>query len=308
MASGIIDEWIGRGETQMKHAGYFPSRHIESFAGQDAPAYLHYQIAGVWHFYFPKKVYEEYDIFRNDYTGAEPVWTYDDHEVLSPQSSCKGKWKFVDCEKQQLVEGKFPGFQVELRNAHLPHDGFVARGIFSWSSDPIFTEWGGEVGFHAAQVAGVLFRIREYSPTETKMQLSDNVSIVNASGRELSPAQLEARMKEHAAGNRKQKEETLIPTPDEPLKWEQVGNFSGYRILGEDSNIFKYRHKLTNYGPSSLYNIIKPEEHTPCSNIFSGLSSKLLTVDDLGVAESAVSRATDTLQAVRADLMRVLIY
>ncbi|KEP60661.1 UNVERIFIED_CONTAM: hypothetical protein HHA_276970 [Hammondia hammondi] len=183
---------------------------------------------------------------KEDYDGPEAIYFFEDHTALIPSLSARGNWALVDPPKNSPLLNK--EFRLCIFSAQSPHERLLLRGVFAFSPRPAISLWDERVQLHAAQVSGSTFVRRDVKELRSSSAtgLPPNVELWDNAGNVVLGQEAETEKKEEDALG-------------EGVQFLSAGDFTAYRVLGEDENYFKVHHHFIRSGPKRLYHILEPD-------------------------------------------------
>ncbi|OEH79839.1 transmembrane protein [Cyclospora cayetanensis] len=221
-------------------------RHLEKAAWEQ-------HLLGVWHLYLPSSVYDDFHAhLGSDRLKPVPLWIGEDGKVACPDLNYEGTvsprlLSSRSCSSDSEV-------LVRLASTSLNGSELELEGILASSAAPTVSLWNEQVQLHAAVAVGAVFArpIQDTAGRSAASDLPENVEVRDSSGRVVLAGSMDDAS--HSAEQKHQEQATHTPK-----SWQYVGNFTAYRILGEDRNELRIRHPFLQFGPQRIYNIVDPD-------------------------------------------------
>ncbi|KAL8270978.1 hypothetical protein Esti_005099 [Eimeria stiedai] len=252
---------------------------------------------GVWHVYLPDALPAAF-LSSADASLPKPLplWITEDAEVACPDLKCEGLVRCAasgDCEVTLRMASPSPAAaEVEL------------RGLLAHSSSPLIRLWDNRVELSAAVLAGAVFLRR----LEQFLQMRRTVSPASvrrmpvsaqrdSSGRVVLSGLGEEASKEinFKGSDKRESRASTAPT--------YMGNFTAYRVLGEDQNELRFRHAFLNFGPRKIYNLVDPNQQEAVHAFFGGASPLVTCIKGSPLrCDSPRGRVFDVLKATLREL------
>ncbi|PHJ24246.1 transmembrane protein [Cystoisospora suis] len=185
---------------------------------------------------------------RKRYGGPEAIFFFEDHTAVIPSLSARGNWAIVDPPESSPLTNK--EIRLCVFSSKAPQERILLRGILAFSDHPTISLWEERVQLHAAQAGGSVFVGKDVraGAASAAAALPQSVQVWDESGNVLLDG-------DKAAGGRSERDEEPFSAT---ATYTLSGEFTGYRILGEDENYFKVHHHFVRYGPKQLYHLVEP--------------------------------------------------
>ncbi|CBZ56435.1 conserved hypothetical protein [Neospora caninum Liverpool] len=186
---------------------------------------------------------------KGDYDGPEAIYFFEDHTALIPSLSARGNWALIDPPQNAPLLNK--EFRLCIFSNRSPHERLLLRGVLAFSPRPTISLWDERVQLHAAQLAGSIFVRQDAKELSSASAtgLPPNVEVWDNAGSVVLGQEAQEASTERKEADAFGSDVQFLP----------AGNFTAYRLLGEDENYFKVHHPFIRTGPKRLYHVLEPD-------------------------------------------------
>ncbi|PFH31289.1 hypothetical protein BESB_027240 [Besnoitia besnoiti] len=188
---------------------------------------------------------------KGGYDGPEAAFFFEDHTAVIPSLSARGNWALVDPPKSSPLLNK--ELRLCIFSGQVPQERLLLRGLFAFAPRPTISLWDERVQLHAAQLGGSVFvqRNAQSAASGSATGLPLNVQVCDNAGNVVLGAE------EPEAVDEEKKHEK--DDASAAATFQAAGDFTAYRLLGEDENYFNVHHHFIRYGPKRLYRLLEPD-------------------------------------------------